>query len=536
MIKIVYKDIAVGSRETFEPYAESAHSISHIDEISLDGIVYPSFASVGELNEMILDGSRVILPDDTSGEYIGLWSNAVSDADGCFESVPTLTLTADGLYTSQGITLGFDENYAAEVNIKWYRYGELLSDMDFLLTESEYFCQNKVESYDEIVVSFVRSALPHRRIKLRCIVHGCIRAFTGRELADVSVIQECSPISAELAINTLDFTLVGDGSVDYVFSSQQPLELYSNSDLLGVFFVSEYDRVSERFYSVGAEDYIGLLDSVRFAGGIYVGRNACELLALIFDGAGVPFEIDSTLTSATVTGWLPMCSCREAARQICFAIGAAVDTTRSAVVRIFEPSNDIVHSFAPGEVMQGLKLTDRQKKLTEVRLTVHGYAEKTEETTAYKASDDGVGDEIFVEFSEPLHSLAITDGEIIEAGANHAVINAWDGCVLTGCGYTHTTYIRTKKNPIVNAGDPQNVVSISDMTLISASNADERLAALYEYYITQGSITGELVMSGQRPCDTVEIATPHDGTVTARIESTRYKLYGGAIVAEVSAR
>ena len=536
MIKIIYKDVAVGSREAFEPTATSADAISHINEIPFGNQTFPRFATTGELNSMLLDGSASAFPDDESNDYIGLWSNTLSDKNGDFVSPLVLTMSADGYYSSQGITLYFGDNHASAVNIKWYRGDELLSDVDFLPDASEYFCENKIDSYDKIVVTFISSVFPCQRIKLQGIMHGRVRIFSGRELTDTAVIQECSPISAELAINTLDFTLIGDEDINYLFQRKQSLELYNNTDLLGVFFVSEYNRISERFYDVSAEDYIGLLDAVEFTGGIYVDRNAYELLTVIFDGANIPFTIDEALKSKTVTGWLPICSCREAVRQICFAVGAAVDTTRSETVRIFLPSETVIHSYGLGEIMQGLKNTDRDKKLTELRLTVYGYAQSSETMSVFNAKDDGVGDGICVRFSEPLHSLTITNGEIVEFGANYAVINASDGCTVTGSKYTRTSRIRSKRNPIVNVGDPQNVVTISDMTLISASNADERLEALYNYYAVQGNITGELVISGQRPGDKIEIATTNDSTTTARIESMRYNLYGGAIVAEVNAR
>ena len=97
------------------------------------------------------------------------------------------------------------------------------------------------------------------------------------------------------------------------------------------------------------------------------------------------------------------------------------------------------------------------------------------------------------------------------------------------------------RNPLVNIGDPANVVAVEEMTLVSASNADARLTSLYNYYIVQGVIRSDLVMARARsgvvarPADKVEIATVYAGVQTARLESMRYKLYGGAIVADTEA-
>ncbi len=541
MIKLIYNDTAVGAQTAFAPSATGGDAISKIDQISLVGVTFPKYGTVAELNGFALDGSMAILPDDTTDATIGFWSAAITDANGNFTEPIVITLAAPDLYTSLGITITAREAFPRAVNIKWYRDDTLLSDKDFAPDAESYYCENKVESYNKLIVTISALVLPYRRLMLQGIMHGRIREFDGRQLADASVIQECSPISAEVAINTLDFTLIGDSDIDYVFQSKQSLEIYNNDELLGVFFVRSYRRTAQRFYSVSSEDYLGLLDAVQFAGGIYTARNAYELLTAIFAAANVPLDMDEALRRESVTGWIPVCTCREAVRQICFAIGAAVDTTLSSRVRIFIPPNVIAHDFTAGEIMQGQTLTDRDKKLTEVRLTVHGYAKGEKTETAYSAEESGTGDGIYVEFNAPMHDLSITAGTIVESGANYAIINASNGCVLSGTLYNHTKTIRTMRNPLTNAGDPANVVAVESMTLVSASNADARLQALYDYYIVQGTINSELVLARlrgtmtARPADKVKIATVYAGVQTARLESIRYKLHGGAIVADTEA-
>jgi hypothetical protein len=541
MIKIVYNDTAVGAQEAFVPSASGGDPVTKIDQIGLVGATFPKYRPVAELNGFLLDGTMSLLPDDTTDAMIGYWSADVTDINGNFKTPIVFTLIADELYISQGITITTTDAFPRTVNIKWYRGDTLLADRDFAPNSSTYYCEYKVESYNRIVITIPSLVLPYRRLILYGIMHGRVREFDGRQLADASVIQECSPISAETAINTLDFTLIGEGNIDYVFQSKQSLELYHNDELLGIFFVRSYQRTAQQFYSVSSEDYLGLLDAVPFAGGIYTARNAYELLTAIFAGANVPLEMDSSLRGETVTGWIPVCTCREAVRQICFAIGAAVDTSLSTRVRIFAPPQEIAHRFAPEEIMQGQTLRDREKKLTEVRLTVHGYTKGEKTETVYEAEESGTGEGIYVEFNEPMHDLTITGGVIVESGANYAIIDAYDGCVLAGTPYNHTKSIRTMHNPLVNAGEPANVVSVESMTLVSASNADARLKALYDYYIVQGVIRSDLVMARAstrmvaRPADKVQIATVYAGTQTARLESMRYKLYGGAIVADTEA-
>lgn len=527
MVKIIYNDIAVGAKADFTPSITDKYAASDLTLLKRNGVEFPHYATL-ERDQTILDGSQTIQPD--SGAVIALWSNSLSGEDGSFSTAPVITMTASGQYTSQGITITTDPDvWADDITISWYRGTTLLSTADFAPDNAVYFCQNRVDSYNKVVITFRALCLPGRRLKIRSIDFGVIRTFEGRALADVSVIQECSPVSEEIAINTLDFTLIGDSDVDYVFQAKQPLKLYNNDALMGVFFVESYDRTAERFYTVKAGDYKSLLDAAQFRGGMYNGYSASTLFAEICAAANVPLELDSALSAATVTGWLPIASCREAIEQTAFAVGAAVDTAGSDAVRVFVPSDTAVHHFALSEIMQGQKLVDRDKKLTELRLTVHRYTASTESATLYSGD---AGTSVYVEFSEPMHSLTITNGAISESGANYAIITALAGCVLTGMKYLHTETVLIKKNPLTNVGDPVNAVEIRSQTMAHAGLLD----ALYNHYVKQGTVEGEMVITGQRPGDAVEIETEYSGTITARIESMRYKLYGGAIVAEVSAR
>ena len=527
MVKIIYNDIAVGAKADFTPSIGDRYAPSNLALLKQDGAEFPHYATL-EQDQTILDGSQPIQPD--SGAVIALWSNSLSGANGSFAAAPVLTMSAAGQYTSQGITITTDPDvWANSITIAWYRGGTLLSSADFTPDSAVFFCKSRVDSYNKVVITFRSLCLPGRRLKIRSIDFGVIRTFEGGALADVSVIQECSPISEEIAINTLDFTLIGDSEVNYVFQAKQPLKLYNNDALMGVFFVESYDRTADRFYTVKAEDYKSLLDAAQFRGGMYSGYSASTLIAEICAAANVPLSLDPALSSAAVTGWIPITTCREALEQAAFAVGAAVDTAGSDAVRVFVPSDTAVHHFGLGEIMQGQKLVDRDKKLTELRLTVHRYSASTESATLYSGD---AGTSIYVEFAEPMHSLSITNGSIIESGANYAVIAALSGCELKGMKYLHTETVLTKRNPLTNVGDPVNAVEIRSQTLAHAGLLD----ALYAHYIKQGTIEGEMGITGQRPGDTVEIETEYSGTITAQIESMRYRLYGGAIVAEVSAR
>ena len=102
--------------------------------------------------------------------------------------------------------------------------------------------------------------------------------------------------------------------------------------------------------------------------------------------------------------------------------------------------------------------------------------------------------------------------------------------------YRDMTSVISKTSPLTTVGDPATIVEVRDMTLVSAANAQTLLSTLREYYVKCGTITSELVKKKKKPGDMITLATEYLGDIDARIESERYNLYGGAIVAEVTAR
>jgi hypothetical protein len=213
----------------------------------------------------------------------------------------------------------------------------------------------------------------------------------------------------------------------------------------------------------------------------------------------------------------------------------------------------------------------KETKMTAFELTAHQYR-PTEDTKAlYKADKSGVGDNIFVKFAEPIQSesLSITnDGEILESGANYAIINATEGSVLSGKKYEHNQLVKRKTNPLVLITDTENVVSIKDATLVSANNIDNLLERCYNYYVNNRTINSKIVegkhkSKGSRirygekkygdfkyaqmkseiiydkPVnvgDFVRIETEYLGEIQARVIKQTFNLNGGIIIKDTIMR
>lgn len=503
-VSIRYGDVAPESKENFVPTASESKfdTLAQLQQYNLD---FPNYANPCELYQTVLDGTASAFPSVPKQANLGLWSERISNDKGFFvdengEKEPiVLILTSDGQYSSQGLTLTFDtynQIYPTHINIKWYRNGQLIVDdgksmnIDFHPDNAFYFCRNKVENYNKLVITFYSLNMPKNRLKLRAIDYGYGTFFYGDELREVKLIQEIDPISTQISINTADFTLDSKFSdTEYSFQAKQPLSVYFNGELKATTFVKKSTRKAKRLWSIQSEDYIGLMDSMPYYGGIYTNKNAVELLTDIFTVAKVPYSIDNVFANAVVTGYIPFTTCRDALMQVAFAIQAVVDTSNSEVVKVFALEEDVKQIVPLNRIMQGQNFAD-DETVTGVEVAVHSYmaldaSVEDNLVMAYNANESGIGENIFVKFSEPLHSVyAIGNCEIIEVGENYAIINAPDKYSrLAGAKYEHTTRTIRKNNPVVLASEIEKVVAIDSATLVSQYNIDNVLEKCYNWLI-----------------------------------------------------
>ena len=498
-VAIRYGDVAPEAKENFVPTASESefNTLAQLQQYNLN---FPNYANPCELYQTVLDGTASAFPSVPENANLGLWSEQISNDDGTFTDPIVLTLRSDGQYSSQGLTLTFDTYngiYATRLSIKWLRITDegitALDEKEYNPDNAFYFCRNFVENYNKVVITFYSLNMPKNRLKLRVVDYGYGTFFYGDELRGVKVIQEIDPISTQISINTADFTLDSkSGDIEYSFQAKQPLSVYFNGELKATTFVKKSTRKAKRLWSIQSEDYIGLLDGIPYYGGVYTNKNAVELLTDIFTVAKVPYSIDDVFADATVTGYIPFTTCRDALMQVAFSVQAVVDTSNSEVVKVFALEDDVKQTVPLNRIMQGQNFTD-DETVTGVEVAVHTYKPITETVDVYDANESGTGENVFVKFSEPLHDLSITNGTITQSGTNYAVINANTGCILKGQQYEHTTQTRRKNNPVVLASEIEKIVAIDNATLVSQHNIDNIINKCYDWIVRTNSTNLKIV-------------------------------------------
>ena len=503
-VAIKYGDVAPEAKENFVPIASESefNTLAQLQQYNLN---FPNYANPCELYQTVLDGTAEAFPSVPENANLGLISNQLSDENGTFAEPITLTLSTDKLYSSIGLTFTFDtynDIYANHINVKWIRSTtegiETLADEIFYPDTAFYFCNKPVDAYNKIVITFYSINMPYNRLKLRVIDYGYGTFFYGNELRNVNLIQEIDPISTEISINTVDFTLDSKSDIIYSFQTKQPLNVYFNGELKATSFVKTAKRKAKRLWDVTSEDYIGLMDSITFFGGVYDNKNATELLQEIFSVAKIPYYIDETFSNITISGHIPYSTCREALMQVAFAIQAVGDTSDSEVVKIYALEDDIIQTIPLNRIMQGQNFVD-DDTVTSVEIVAHKYEKTDEYVELYgsKTEDVGIiGEEVFVKFSEPVWDLTLSGGTMIDSSANHAHFKTTsDFLLLSGLKYLHKMETKTKKNPLILATEIENIVTIDNATLVSLNNIDNVAEKCYNWFMRNQSTNLSIVES-----------------------------------------
>lgn len=548
-VLVTYGGFAINSDKTFSVDAE--HKESFVKEQTLldRNLTYKNIGNPCELYSVVLDGSVSAFPENPETENLGYWSNILSDDDGFFKSPIVIDFVGTEKISSAGISVAFDSQkgiFPTDVTISWFDGSVLLATEDFNVNSAKYLFLKRVELYDRVEMHFKRLNMPQNRLKIQSVAFGLIASSdTDILLKNTRISRAVSPISTEIPINTFNFSFTSKDNIDYAFQERQPVDVLFNENLQGQFFVKSARRLSKTTYDVNCEDFFGILNSVDFEGGIYEEKNASELIEEIFSVAQIPFSISSEIESETVTGHIPYTTCREALKQVLFAIQAVADTSNSTSVKIYKIKNESTQEIPLERLMQGLKIST-EARISAVEVTAHTYTPTENVQKVFDAKQNETGKNIFVKFSVPLHSLSITNGEILRSGANFAVINANSGCTLSGKTYEHLQSVKVMRNNALLSTDTENVRSISNATLVTPKNLDRILKKCYNYLVKTKTINAKIVESKHETkngfiydlsvkiSDTISVNTDYEGIQKGLVEKQTYNLNGGILVKEVT--
>lgn len=371
-----------------------------------------------EKNQFVLDGSFELMPDTL--DNMCWWSNQMSDKNGNFENPLTLEINFSEVHSSLGLTFTFSkaEDYCNHLNLKYYNLNkELISDKDFYPDSYYYRCDNVVNNYSKIIVTFYSTNNPYRYLKLYRILYGGEIIFEGENLKKANIIEEVDLLGAEVSINSLDFEVFSENdnfniiNPNGYFSLLQERQKFSVKEHLlkdnkainmGTFYLEEWSSEKDKLMKLKAIDLIGIIDKTTFYGGMYKDIFFKDIIKEIMESAGLTdedYEIDESIKNIVMNGYIPICSHREALQQVAFVVCAIVDCSRSEKIKIYSLKNKTKENIISKstDVFQGTREIKQTDIVTGISMTLHNYE-------SYRISEEINLDEL-----EQLCSYTITE-------------------------------------------------------------------------------------------------------------------------------
>lgn len=470
-VKVRYKDVALGADKNATITTTEKTGFSDTSIIPF-GVNPPALATC-ELNGWGLSHQYKA----RNNNNIAFWSNALSGEDCSFSSVPKITLDFTEQFTTTGLTIQFaveSVDFCRKIAVYWYQ-GETIKEQGIFTPTSPLFVLNKtVEAFDKLVFEFYETNLPRKRCKIEGIIVGVVRDFTTTELKSVKAIHEIDLISTTVPINVLDASVHGRDEVDYIFQKKQPVEMYENGELIGVYYIDKGERTGRLDLSFSCKDLIGLLDLVTYGGGLWLTDTPLtSVLNDVFGGA-YDFDIDPVYKDSTIRGYIePDKKQREVLQHIAFALGAVVDTTGTNKIRIFPPPTGTGETISDKKTYVGGKVTTGD--------TITGV-----EVTAFDIVDERPGEkDSSIEFD--------------------------------GVKYKYTTQPFTANNPNTVTSDPENVKMFDKCYLVNSSNGQTLANNIMAYYQRRNKYEFRHVLNGQKAAGIYSASLPWGGIESGHI-------------------
>ena len=342
--------------------------------------------------------------------------------------------------------------------------------------------------------------------------------------------------SDSLEANSLTVTVFSNDKAIMGFAKNDKVEYFRDGRRVGVYYLQTVERVGSDAYTLSALSALGRLITMRHAGGIYTGQTVAEVVPQIC--APVAVMIESVYASRQLYGYLPYSnpdkekgngrSARDSLSQVLFAIGASLGTDENGVMRVEKLWDGVSATVTADQINEDSCSTVYETPVSAVEITEHQWVKSQDTVTLFEGTaEDGA----LVTFEEPAHSLTAEGFTIIEQGDNYAILSAGTG-TLTGKSYNHLTRIVRRT---VTEGAEENVVTVSDATLVSLTNSVDVAKRMADYYRHRETIRVDVEPGTERAGRVVQIFHPWDKEMVRACVESRETVISGILNTQTSA-
>lgn len=342
--------------------------------------------------------------------------------------------------------------------------------------------------------------------------------------------------SDSLEANSLTVTVFSNDKAIMGFAKNDKVEYFRDGRRVGVYYLQTVERVGSAAYTLSALSALGRLITMRHVGGIYTGQTVAEVVPQIC--GPVEVMIESVYASRKLYGYLPYSnpdtktgngrSARDNLSQVLFAIGASLGTDENGVMRVEKLWDGVSAAVTADQINEDSCSTVYETPVSAVEITEHQWVPNTQTVSLFEgAAEEGA----LITFDEPVHDLTAQGFSILESGANYAVVSAGTGA-LTGQGYTHLTRIVRRT---VTEGAEENVVPITEATLVSLTNSVDVANRMADYYRHRETIRVDVEPGTERAGRVVQIFHPWDKKMVQACVESRETVISGILNSQTSA-
>ena len=342
--------------------------------------------------------------------------------------------------------------------------------------------------------------------------------------------------SDSLEANSLTVTVFSDDKAIMGFAKNDKVEYFRDGRRVGVYYLQTVERVGSDAYTLSALSALGRLITMRHVGGIYTGQTVAEVVPQICGPVAV--MIESVYASRKLYGYLPYSnpdtrtgngrSARDNLSQVLFAIGASLGVDENGVMRVEKLWDGVSAMITADQINEDSCSTVYETPVSAVEITEHQWVKSQDTVTLFEGTaEDGA----LVTFEDPAHSLTAEGFAITEQGDNYAILSAGTG-TLTGKSYNHLTRIVRRT---VTDGAEENVVPVSDATLVSLTNSVDVAKRMADYYRHRETIRVDVEPGTERAGRVVQIFHPWDKKMVQACVESRETVISGILNSQTSA-
>jgi hypothetical protein len=302
------------------------------------------------------------------------------------------------------------------------------------------------------------------------------RSKLYKQIKSLSFSPEVDIIGNELVVNEFRVEIITDDDV----TIGKYAGLFDDSNKLwAVYRITEAQRLSPHSITIKAQSDILILDRKKLPAQMCENESAKTLINQCFTSFGLTCVIDSSVSDLQINGYLPEQSARQRLQWLCFVIGAYVQSFFTAKCTIKKIDNTVTN-VPMSKTFYRPKISYKDY-VTAVTATSYSYTEGTPGST--------------------------------------------DRWVKVG----NKTYIQTSQtaslsNSDVPANTPNNIIDLSNITIVNDSNISSILQRLAAEYFNREQLTADIINTyGEiQPADKVSVFDGVEDIITGYVKSTRF--------------